>query len=148
MNETKRFIQMFLYFALLSGLGWLCDFGTFTLLVKIAHMPNFIANFISSYVGVTFVWFTSLRTVFKYSGEKHHTFLILYWGFQFFSILVYSQLLQMLAEKIHHTDLFMQFSQNSAIISKILITPFNLITNFIFMKVLTRFMQREKHKNV
>ena len=135
-------MKLFIAFLFLSGLGWLCDFLTFTLLVKYVNSHSFEANFISSYVGVTFVWFSSLKRVFKFSGKGSSTFLVVYWCFQFVSIIVYSQLLHMVVHVIPNVFQLAQVSQNPEIAAKILITPFNLVTNFIFMKLLTRFMRK------
>lgn len=135
-------LRLFLGFAFLSGLGWLCDFGTFTLLVKLFDVPGFIANFVSSYVGVTFVWFTSLKTVFGRTGAARGRFLFAYWGFQFVSILAYSQLLHLVVGWLQTPGLPAWLQANAAVAAKIIITPFNLVTNFLFMKWLTRFMQQ------
>ena len=136
-------MRHFLIFSFLSGLGWLSDFMTFTLLVKLFNVHSFQANFVSSYVGVTFVWFTSIKTVFKLSSKGSSTFLVVYWCFQFISILIYSQLLHMTVHEIPSVFQLVQISQNPEIAAKIVITPFNLVTNFIFMKFLTRFMRKE-----
>lgn len=144
-NYAFFYVKIFLGFVFLSGIGWLCDFVTFTLLVKLINVPNFIANFISSYVGVTFVWFTSLKMVFKRSGEGRSTFLLVYWGFQFASILTYSQLLHMAASALQDVDLLAQINHNLEIAAKIIVTPFNLVTNFLFMTFMARFMRNEYH---
>jgi putative flippase GtrA len=136
-------VKLFIIFLLLSGAGWILDFGTFALLTKLINASGFTANFISSYVGVTFVWFASLSIIFKESGENRRTFLFFYWCFQFMSILAYSQLLHMVASTIPSILQFAQVGSNPEITAKIIITPFNLVTNFIFMKFLTRFMRKK-----
>ena len=136
-------MKLFITFVLLSGIGWLCDFVTFTLLVKLFDVHSFKANFVSSYVGVTFVWFTSLKRVFKFSGKGRNTFLLVYWSFQFVSILIYSQLLHIAVHVIPSVFQLADFSQNPEIVAKIVVTPFNLLTNFIFMKFLTHFMRKD-----
>lgn len=128
-------MRIFFRFGALSGLGWILDFGSFTILAEIFSVPGFIANVLSSYVGVTFVYFASLKVVFRRSGAGRTMFLIIYLGFQFLSILLYSQILQTLAAEL----LAIPFHQLAA---KIIITPFNLISNFLFMKLLVRFMRR------
>ena len=121
-------------FIVLSGLGWLCDLVSFALLIKACGLPDFAANFISSYVGITFVWFASLGRVFGVLGFRTGRFLFVYWVFQFFSILAYSQFLHMVVGDLNTTKLF---SGEVEIAAKIIVTPFNLITNFLFMKALT-----------
>lgn len=124
------FLRAFLPFLLLSGLGWLCDFATFALLSRKFGLAPFAANFVSSYVGVTFVWFTSLKTVFRRAGTRRG--LMLYWAYQLFSILAYSQVLQSVAQALAAS------LPAAGLAAKILVTPFNLATNFLFMKFLTR----------
>lgn len=136
MNTGLHPMRVFLHFGALSGLGWILDFGVFAILAEIFAVPGFISNFLSSYVGVTFVYFASLKMVFKRSGADHKLFLVAYWGFQFLSILFYSQILEMVATAL----LAVPFHQLGA---KIIITPFNLISNFLFMKLLVRFMHPE-----
>lgn len=122
-------------FVALSGLGWLCDMAVFTLLVKLAGWEAAAANIVSSYAGVTFVWFTSLNTVFRRAGGGR--FLLIYWGFQFVSILAYSHALGLVSAALPALG---QWESHRALAAKILITPFNLVTNFMFMKALTRHM--------
>lgn len=121
---------------------------TFMLLVKLTAVPNFVANFASSYVGVTFVWFASLKVVFQRSDERRNTFLLVYWCFQFVSIMVYSQLLHLVADALIGLSHLRQISHNPDVAAKIIITPFNLVTNFIFMKFLTCFMHKEYQAHV
>lgn len=137
-------VRSVFFFVLLSGLGWLCDFATFTLLVKFFDVPGGLANFGSSYVGVTFVWFTSLKAVFGRTGAARGRFLFSYWAFQFVSILAYSQFLQWVSLGVQGAILIPILTMNAAITAKVFITPFNLVTNFLFMKWLTRFMQQAK----
>jgi len=137
-------VKQFLKFAFLSGLGWLCDFTTFTLLVKIAGLSPFMANLVSSYAGVTFVWFTSLKTVFQRRTNGSGTFLMTYWCYQFVSIMAYSQILNITVDGLAAAHLM---TANSGVAAKLLITPFNLITNYLFMKRLTRFMQKEQPRH-
>jgi len=136
-------MTLFLRFLLLSGLGWLCDFATFALLSRGFGVPPFAANFVSSYVGVTFVWFTSLGIVFQRAGSRQA--LLLYWGYQFVSILAYSQLLQAMAATLsmalQGADVPAAWRSTGPLAAKIVVTPLNLLTNFLFMKYLTRSMR-------
>jgi len=136
--------NLFFLFLVLSGCGWLCDFLSFTLLVKLIGAPDFVANFISSYVGVTFVWFTSLNRVFGQSGQVRGRFLFFYWAYQFVSILVYSQLLHFAVGWMHIISVPIALAGQVEIVAKIIVTPFNLVTNFIFMKTLTQFIKRTR----
>lgn len=129
--------QAFAKFVLISGFGWLCDFVTYCLLTGFFGWSPFWANFVSSYVGVTFVWFASLRIVFReHDGPASSIYLPLYWLFQLFSILVYSRLLQWVAEGIEASGLIAAWSVPAAIAGKVIVTPINLGTNYIFMRFL------------
>jgi putative flippase GtrA len=141
-------VKSLIIFILLSGTGWVCDFGTFTLLTRLTDASGFTANFISSYVGVTFVWFASLGVIFKHGGEGRSIFLLVYWCFQLVSILAYSQLLHMVSSTISGMAQLAQVAGNPAMAAKIIITPFNLVTNFMFMKLLIRFMRKEYQAHV
>lgn len=144
MKTLLELAKMFVGFATLSGVGWLLDMATYSLAVRVLGVPVFLANFVSSYVGVTFVWFTSLKTVFKQQNGGHNVYLPIYWGFQFFSILIYSQLLHLLTDTMLGMTLVAGMHIYIGIIAKIVITPFNLVTNFLFMKLLVRFMLKAK----
>ncbi len=141
-------MKSFLIFVLLSGTGWICDFGIFTLLTALTNASGFTANIISSYAGVTFVWFSSLRVLFKHGGEERGIFLLFYWCFQFASILAYSQLLHMVASTMPSMAQLVPIGGNPEIAAKIIITPFNLVTNFVFMKFLMHFMRKEYQAHV
>ncbi len=135
-------MRRFIKFTFISGLGWICDFASFILFVQGFDFSGRAANFMSSYVGVTFVWFTSLKTVFDRTGAARGRFLFAYWGFQFVSILAYSQVLHLVVGALHPPGLPIWLVANVAPAAKIIITPFNLVTNFLFMKWLTRFIQQ------
>ena len=140
-------MRRFIAFAFISGVGWLCDFLTFTLLISSLDINSFFANFVSSYVGVTFVWFASLKTVFEHDGAARSRHLLFYWGFQFLSILTYSKLLQLMVSMMV-VDLPSAFLLDVKEIGKIIITPFNLFTNFIFMRLLVRCICRKELNHV
>ncbi|ABD79682.1 GtrA family protein [Saccharophagus degradans] len=133
-------IQQFLRFALLSGVGWLCDFGVYSLLVLLTDIGSSSANFISSFVGVTFVYFTSLGYVFRRRDQNRKVFLTSYWAWQAASITAYSVALGLLVASLVNVQLLTELGVNIAIAGKIIITPINLLTNYMFMKWLTRFM--------
>ena len=131
----------FLRFTLVSGAGWACDSVVFLVLSKVLAVTPELSNFASSYVGLTFVYWISLRIVFRKIEDGKKRFLFTYWGFQFFSILLYSLAIGRMSRSLElfgQTDLIPQFAGFAA---KILVTPANLITNFCFMRFLSRFMK-------
>ena len=131
---------------MLSGIGWVLDVGTFSVLVKALGTPSTTGNFISSFVGVTFVYFVSLKTLFPGSDARGLQSLYLYWTFQFVSITFYSILVDRLAESLSYAGLPI-VAGTQQIVAKVLSTIPNLITNFIFMKFLTSWMREKSPSN-
>ena len=133
----KLIIQAFKFFGL-SGIGWLIDFGVFTILTKLVHVPAGISNVISSLCGVTFVFFTSTIKTFavkteRFTLKQKYIFYVL---FEIVIILAASKCVGMLS------DVFLKFGIEivvsfAPILAKVCVTPFTMICNFIFMKILT-----------
>ncbi len=147
-RKAARALRQFVVFSAFSGVGWLCDFVTFLVLAIFFGGGAFWANFVSSYVGVTFVWFASLKAVFGCAQVARSRLIFAYWGYQLLSILVYSEALRFL-ENVMKAALAAQLLVGaSAILAKCAVTPFNLITNFVFMKCLMQCMHRNEAKNV
>ncbi|SLM61580.1 hypothetical protein DAQ1742_00479 [Dickeya aquatica] len=131
-------IKKFLVFSAISGVGWLLDFSTFSMLVLFGGIQSHIANFISSYVGVTFVWFVSLGKVFHSTDKSVSSKIIIYWVFQFLSILFYSKIIHEISVLLTQVQYVSYYGKSLEIIAKIIATPLNLITNFIFMQQLVK----------
>lgn len=127
-----------LVFILFSGMGWLLDLLVYSFQIYFFNVSGFLANFISAYVGVTFVWFTSLRYIFKKDIKNNTHFLFIYWIYQFLSILIFSKLISILGLYISQNS---NDYANSLFLAKIIMTPINLFCNFLFMKYLTGFMK-------
>lgn len=140
-SAAGRFIR----FACLSGAGWLLDFSSYSVLVELTSLRPSAANFISSYVGVTFVYMTSLRFVFGRAQRQALHFILIYWIYHFFSTLAYSGVLQLVVNHLISHQL--SWSGYGALEGKIIITPFNLLTNFAFMSFLGRYMRSESERH-
>jgi len=131
----------FLRFAIVSGIGWTCDSAVFLVLSKVFAVGPGPSNFASSYVGLTFVYWISLRIVFRKVEDRRKRFLFVYWAFQLLSVSLYSFLIGHIA---HSLEMFAQtdsISQLAGVFAKIVVTPANLFTNFSFMRLLSRFMR-------
>jgi len=118
----------------LSGIGWLLDFATYTLLGSVSG--NLVLNnTISSWVGVTFVFIFATRKVFqnnsKISLKWKYVIYILY---QCILIFFISKLLDVVNVFILENIAIQLIQQFSAILSKIIITPITMVLNFIVMK--------------
>ena len=133
----KLIIQAFKFFGL-SGIGWIIDFGVFTLLTNVIHVPAGVANIISSLCGVTFVFFTSTIRTFavkteRFSLKQKYIFYVL---FEIIVILVASKCVGLLSGVFAQAEweIVVKFAP---ILAKICVTPFTMLCNFIFMKILT-----------
>lgn len=134
-------MRVFLGFALISGIGWLLDFTSYVIFSQVFGWDPFYANFASSMVGVTYVWFFSLKRLFKLEGGGGLGFLVVYWIFQALSISAYSKMVSFTVA----TGVMPQlphYLPPPAVVAKIFFTPFNLVTNFLFMKFLTQRMRK------
>ena len=137
MNKLKDLIiQGFKFFGI-SGIGWLIDFTVYNILGLFGIAPG-ICNIFSTLCGVTFVYFVSTRKTFNVNlkrlslGQKY----FIYIAYQIIMILLSSKAIAVLDTKLLASSIEL-FSQHSRVLAKIFVTPFTMICNFIFMKVLS-----------
>lgn len=117
---------MIISFGFLSGIGWLIDFCLFITLVWL-KLPVWLVNMFSASAAVLFVFFTSVRNVFRYNGDYLVYKLIAYTIYQTISILTASFFIQ---------EIITRFGI-APILSKVLITPLTFYANFQFMSFIT-----------
>ena len=127
LNQAVRFIGI-------SGIGWIIDFCTYTILGAISN--NLVLNnTISSWFGVTFVFIFSSRKVFKSNSHISIKWkYIIYILYQCILIFFMSKLLKEINLGIIqniHIDFILRFS---SLIAKILVTPITMVLNFLVMK--------------
>lgn len=130
----KKLLIQAIKFVGLSGIGWILDFCIFILLgfVSANHSIN---NFISSWVGVTFVFIFATRKVFKSNSSiplwaKY----VIYIVYQFILISLASKVLGFVDSFIVANITWALVVKFSGIIAKIFITPFTMVLNFFVMK--------------
>lgn len=138
-------MKLFLGFVLVSGVGWLLDLLSYTALTQAAGVPAGYANFMSSMVGVTYVWMVALNRLFGKGGFGKSIFLPIYWGYQAVSIFGYSVLIALVVTAGFNVWLSHLSHLPPALVAKILLTAPNLMTNFVFMSFLTKFMKTHSH---
>lgn len=129
----KLFIQAIRFIGL-SGIGWILDVTTYTVLGVIS--ANLVLNnTISSWVGVTFVFLLSTRIVFKNNSKIPLKWkYVIYLLYQCVLIFFISKLLNRVnIYLLTHVTLAV-VKNFSTIISKILVTPITMVLNFIVMK--------------
>lgn len=133
--------QLFAFIAI-SGVGFLLDLTVYIIFIGLLDISPVFANIASSFIGVTFVWFVSLRRVFHLEYDNNKGYLLIYWMYQAISICAYSIGVGFLAYTFspQMSTLINPDQVNAA--SKIIITPFNLVTNFIFMRCLTHYARK------
>lgn len=130
----KEILSQAIRFVGLSGIGWILDFCTYTVLDLMS--PNLVLNnIISSWVGVTFVFTFTTRKVFKNNSKISLKLkYLIYLGYQLILIFAISNLLGAINAAIVNNitiDLILKFS---SIIAKILVTPITMVLNFFVMK--------------
>jgi len=141
-------MKVFLRFVLVSGTGWVLDFLSYTALTQLAGLAPAYTNVISSMVGVTYVWMVALNRVFDKGEFGKSLFLPVYWGYQFVSISCYSLLIAAAVALDLNAWIARLSGVPVAVVAKIVLTPPNLLTNFIFMSFLTKFMKAKSHGQV
>lgn len=134
-------IRVFAGFVLISGVGWLLDFSSYTVLTQWLGIGSAKANFMSSMVGVTYVWIVALGRLFRRKSDGLPVHLLIYWAYQALSISAYSLLIAVIAASAPNAWISQSIGIPAALVAKIIATPVNLLTNFMFMSFLTRFMK-------
>ena len=128
-------------FVLVSGIGWLLDFGVYAYLTGMAGWTVSYANFFSAIPAVSFVFFMSTRHIFAKGSRRlsTHDKYIIYLLYQVLLVAIVSCLAQGLYNVLMDMgDLWQKtFCDYLSIIVKLVITPFTVLANFFVMKVLT-----------
>ena len=131
----KIIIQAFSFFGI-SGIGWLIDMSIYSILTYF-NVYTILANIISSFTAVTFVYLTSTKKIFvnindSFNVKKKYIVYILY---QVIIVLISSTISNFIAKNLVNFDIKL-IADYAKISAKIIVTPFTMITNFIFMKFL------------
>lgn len=118
----------------ISGIGWLLDFGTYTVLGFVSK-NLFLNNIISSWIGVTFTFVFSTRAVFKNKSRiplkaKYALYLV----YQIILIFIASKLVKIIDIQILRIFSNEFIRKISYLAAKIAVTPFTMILNFFVMK--------------
>ena len=129
----KELLHQGIKFIGTSGIGWILDFITYTGLGFVSSNVV-VNNYISSWVGVTFVFIFATRKIFENKSK-----IPLKWKYLIYllyqAVLIYfiSILLGFINQTIHswNIDVLVNYS---AVMSKIIVTPITMILNFFVMK--------------
>ena len=130
----KNLLKQAVGFVGLSGIGWILDFCTYTVLGFLSE--NLVLNnFISSWVGVTFVFIFATRKIFMNNSRIPLKWkYLIYIAYQFVLIFLVSILLGKIDGLITEYVAVGIILKFSFIISKIIITPITMVLNFFVMK--------------
>lgn len=131
----KILVQAISFFGL-SGIGWIIDICIYSIMCNF-NIQTIIANIISSFVAVTFVYITSTKKIFKNINEDFNVKkkYIVYIVYQILIVLISSIVINFLSNEIINCEVNI-ISNYHKIFAKIFVTPFTMITNFVFMKFL------------
>ena len=119
---------------LISLKGLLLDVLFYSVCIYVFSLSIFIANIMSSFIAISFVYFQSTKNIFDKESSINSFFL--YLSYQIISINVYSYVISFIDE----THIF------NPLLSKILTIPFSFITNYLFMKTLSKFLSDKRTK--
>lgn len=116
----KAYQYNIIRFGIFSGTGLLIDTSIFYFLTR-SLLSTFTANCISSFVAVTFVYFTSVRLVFKNKKYCHrkYTYFVLYY---FASIIVFSTIINLI--NIYYIP--------EPVYAKLVTIPVSFLVNYFF----------------
>ena len=134
-RERMKIIKQAFCFFGISGIGWLIDFSIYIILSNLLNINVDIANMISSFIGVSFVFFISTRKVFINNKISLRIKYIIYVVYQILLIVIFSKIMLFLNNWL--LELNWPFINNYiSIVVKIIVTPFTMIINYIVMKLL------------
>ena len=134
-------MQQFLKFGALSGGGWLLDS---TILLVLFHIFNVflpIANFLSSSIAAVTVFTASRFLVFDVSTEKSGVKTLIYFFYTSGVIVVASILIGPVVWLAKYVTGYLSFdisSAQAAFIGKVIITPPQLLANFMMSRYLSQ----------
>lgn len=133
----KRLFTQIFRFVGISGIGWLIDFGIYTVLTTFAGVPVTAANMISSFPAITLVFIVSTRKIFDRGGRiPVPVMYALYLAYQLILVFAVSKIAGYLALWI--AGLYAgRLAGISKILAKIIITPITMTANFVVMKLMT-----------
>lgn len=140
-------LKKIIAFVGVSGIGWVIDVVVYNALVYFFSATVFISNVCSAGLAVTFVFIISVKKIFLYKGNIILG-LVIYLLYQGISIFIFSLLIEKInffIIELSTLKMNMLIQETSPFLSKLVATPFNLLTNYLFMRVLGYFIAHKKH---
>ncbi len=126
----------FLKFTLLSGTGWLLDNMLLQLLINQIALPPFSSNILSSLTAAMFVFSVSKNSIFNSKiSNRFYGLHIVYAIYTFAVILISSAIFKNVLENL--SGPYNPQGQMAIFISKLIITPPQLIMNFCMARFIS-----------
>lgn len=135
----RNILKQGIKFIFISGMGFLIDFFVFCFLTKFLNIQIVYANVISAIPATTYVFFVSIKNVFKKKKSKvsiKQKYLI-YFTYQIILVVSVSVLAQIIYNNIIEMINTTIVINNIKILVKMLITPITMTCNFFVMKILS-----------
>lgn len=139
--SLQKLRRQFIHFLMVSGIGWLIDFGLYTVLGKYTTIPPAWANMLSGIPALTFVFYISTRKIFQKADKGFPISIkyVIYFLYQMVLLLFVSYLCELLfgffsgiiLPEYDIDEIFIK------LFSKVCITPITMVCNFIVMKLLS-----------
>lgn len=106
-----------------SGVGLILDYAVYTVLHAALGVPAGLANLCSATVGITFVYFASLRHVFHHLAAPEQGTFLRYLAWQAVAVPVASVVVGLLESAL----------DGKFLLAKTLVVPFTFGANYLFM---------------
>lgn len=140
-KNLKHLISQIIHFLIVSGIGWLIDFGIYTLIAKLTLIPVAYGNMLSGIPALTFVFAVSTRKIFQNRAGKISLWVkyLIYFSYQMILLFLVSHLCEGLfgfyqgvfPVEWNISEIYIK------VFSKVCITPITMVCNFCVMKVLS-----------
>lgn len=138
-DSTRSLLNKIWKFLITSGIGFILDFITFTILSQVLGMRVLYANYLSSLVGATFAFIVSTHKIFDTNRTRIPLWAkyLMYIIYQLVLIFLVSYLGDMLDSFIVlHPDWGLIYNYHK-LACKVIITPITMTCNFLVMRSLS-----------
>lgn len=140
MADSKKSLWTKIWqFLITSGIGFILDFITYTVLTQHFGFRVFTANCLSSIVGASFAFIVSTRKIFDTNKTRIPLWgkYVLYILYQLVLIFLISKLGDYLDGLLVTNIQFQLVQQYHKLICKVLITPITMTCNFLVMRAVS-----------
>jgi putative flippase GtrA len=136
-------MKSFFQFGAISGCGWLLDCSLLFFFTQWLHLPVFQANFLSSVIAAIAVFSASRLLVFRSKRGQYFLRTTLYALYTCVVILIASSAMSLILVVLRAVESHYSYSLGRAtevLFVKIVVTPPQLLANFLMARVLSTFM--------